>query len=465
VSRTKLQQPAASLGTGRYWVAASVCMAVFLVSYLILRDESIQMPHQGLQSVKAASSLIEGRGFEVSPSVPFAKFGPLLPALLALLSWSGMAVIPATYLIGCATFSATLFGIYALGRAAGIRSPWAAPTFYALLASNYYLLRTALADGIVIAASLFAMLGAIYLARRCSHLVLLGTALACAVASTARYMAAFTLLPVVFLAMLLFREVGWRRRLIDLSVFGVVAAGPIGAWMIRNYLLTGFVTGISRSGYRIQAADTSLFPNILGLLKTILLDLYSYETLGLRQFLYWEGGASFPVAVMATGLGAAALLLLVFWCRRRELKVFIKREVRERTCSGIAIVLIGSYAGVYLVTLVLLWTIGNNDPIHTRFVAPIYPYFVLLGFVAFAAISRHGIPGWPGVALLTVALLIVIPNAGKSLRLFGAFPGEKLIELRSYAGLYLWDSEVSWRGEVKPHLLSGDDGMSNDLRR
>ena len=90
--------------------------------------------------------------------------------------------------------------------------------------------------------------------------------------------------------------------------------------------------------------------------------------------------------------------------------------------------------------------------------------YLLLGCAAFAAISRHGKPGWPGAALLAVALLIAMPNAGKSFRLFGAFPGEKLIELRSYAGLYLWNSEVNWRGEVMPHLLPGDDGMSNDLR-
>jgi len=33
---------------------------------------------------------------------------------------------------------------------------------------------------------------------------------------------------------------------------------------------------------------------------------------------------------------------------------------------------------VYVVITVLVWTIGNNDPIYTRFLYPSYVYMILL---------------------------------------------------------------------------------------
>ena len=62
----------------------------------------------------------------------------------------------------------------------------------------------------------------------------------------------------------------------------------------------------------------------------------------------------------------------------------------------------------YVVLLIAVWTVGNNDPIYTRFLYPAYPLLVLLAFAAYARVRESG-PAWGVVAwrALFAALLVV----------------------------------------------------------
>jgi hypothetical protein len=49
---------------------------------------------------------------------------------------------------------------------------------------------------------------------------------------------------------------------------------------------------------------------------------------------------------------------------------------------------IALHLGTYLVALISIWTLTNNDPIKTRFVAPGYPLALILGAGFLSALTR-----------------------------------------------------------------------------
>ncbi|GAG52781.1 unnamed protein product, partial [marine sediment metagenome] len=145
-----------------YWGVGAFAVVAWLATFLWLREAPLFVPHQGIHSILAADSLSNGRGFEVVPGLPYAKFGPLYPILLALLARAGLGVTGAVYLLNCATFAASFFGLYLLCRILSLRAAWGAVAFFALWAPNYYLLRAARPDALMICMSLFALAGMVH---------------------------------------------------------------------------------------------------------------------------------------------------------------------------------------------------------------------------------------------------------------------------------------------------------------
>jgi 4-amino-4-deoxy-L-arabinose transferase-like glycosyltransferase len=187
-----------------------------------------------------------------------------------------MGVIPASYLINCLTLAASLIGLYALCRALGLEVTWPALVFYCLWAANYYLLRAVRPDAIPICMSLFTVVALIRYSQRQSLPALLAAAVACSVAATARYMALFTLLPVAAAAVWVFAARDWRLRMRHVPIFVAIACTPIGLWLLRNYRVTGYLSGMSRSAPRKWAADHTFIENIYLVLKAAALDAFSF---------------------------------------------------------------------------------------------------------------------------------------------------------------------------------------------
>ena len=65
---------------------------------------------------------------------------------------------------------------------------------------------------------------------------------------------------------------------------------------------------------------------------------------------------------------------------------------------------------VHNVMLLVVWTLGNNDPLHSRYLWPSYPMLILLGCAAYARVRalwpRAFWPAFPFRLLL--ALLLVV---------------------------------------------------------
>lgn len=405
------------------------------------------MPNEGRQAKLAATSLLEGRGLEVRPGTPFANYGPLYPALLAVLQAAGLGVIDAVYLLNCATFALTLFALYLLCRRMNLGVAWAAGAgaYFAVAAPAHYLLRAARPDPILIACSIFAIASAIEYGRARSRRSLFAVALSCAVATSARYMAVFTILPVMGFAVLFLAGPPPARRLAEALRFAALAAAPSALWLARNAWIAGHPLGMARTAERRNALDLGLAENALALLRTVATDLFSPEALGVRRVIYGEIPLEHPRFVAGSVAAFLVLGTTAAILARRGLPRRVGLELRWRGSAGLGLLLLASFEIAYSVVLLGLWTVGNNDPIHTRFAAPLYAPAVAIGFALASLVWRARPSRLLALTLISALLLLVVPNALRTPRLLGSDPGPKLLEVTGRTGKVFWQQGADWR--------------------
>ena len=401
----------------RGYRGACIAGAAFLVVLFVwLYRAPMLLSHQGIQSLLTAQSLNAGRGFMVTSEIPFAKFGPLYPLCLAFLGRLGFGITPSVYLINCASFAGALLGLFALCRSLNLRRPVVVVALYAVLGANYYLVRSARPDLLFVCAATLTLAAlASYVQRRTLTTLLLAAVFA-SIAATGRYMAVLALLPMILVALWLV-DGSWRNRFRDLTIFGLVAAGPVLLWIARNYRVTGFLSGMSRTKVRhFGRGELGFGEQLEGLISTVWIDLFSPDAIGLIPAIYGNQGINYEAAVIVAGLLASAALSVVVWSRRRQILTFFSGQKHRRTSANAASVLLASYVVSYTVVLLLVWTLSNNDPIHTRYVSPLYGLAIAL----VARVVEAAIDGGPRrlrfLPLLSV-LLVVAPNLPKAVRL------------------------------------------------
>jgi hypothetical protein len=323
---------------------------------------------------------------------------------------------------------------------AGPRWSAVAAASFAFSAPTLYLLRAARPDPIPIACSIFATIAALAYAREHSRRALLGMALACALATSARYMALFTLLPVMGLAVLALAPPA--RRFGEALRFAALAAAPSALWLARNAWTTGHPLGMSRTAARRNALDFGLVENAAALLRTVSIDLGSPEALGLRRVLYGEIPLEHPhlAAVSATAFLALAAAIAL-WARRGRADGI----ARAPADASVGLLLLACFELEYALALIVLWTLGNNDPIHTRFAAPLYAPAVAIGFTLAARAWQLQPSRRVALALASALLLWLAPNAARAPRLLGPDPGPKLLEVTGRTGRLFWQQRADWR--------------------
>lgn len=432
-------RPSRSEPALRAALAWGMAAALAAVLFALFRDGPVQLSPQGNQFLRAAQSLCTRGAFELPDGRPLAFFPPLYALLLAGLARVGLAPVPAVVLTNAVALAAGLALFHSIARRLPIRSAGLATAVFATLAANAYLFRTARPDGIVPTLAMATSLALLNYWRSGHRAWLVASALACAAAGLARYMGVFTVLPVAVLG--LWRFGGRHRRLADLAVFVPVACAPIAAWTVRNRLLTGFLTGMSRTELREEVGDTSLAANVTGLVKTAALDLFGVRAMGVRALVYGDSlpHAAATLATAAIGIALLAALALVVRSARRSTAAAPPGGEAARGTF-----LVRAWALVYAGALLVLWTFGNNDPIHTRFAAPLYWSFVLLAFAAHG--RTRGTPAGLRATALAGALggLVVAVNVDKTLRLLGDRPEPNLIRTTLRAPDDLWVRSLAW---------------------
>lgn len=312
----------------------------------------------------------------------YPKFWPpLYPSVLWLARRAGVAPADVDRALFCMTL--LLLAIIVSRHLPGID-----PVYPVLLVAvadfNHHNLREAVSEHLVVplALLLFLLVLRTHAQRGRAHVVAM--AVTGAALGLTKYFSPFWPLPLAGLRLMTVKGAPMRRRLAHTAVFLATALVPVALWMLYAWHETGFLTGMDRRAPRLGRQGTTLYWNVVFVLRTLVLDLFSPETSATRTAVFVDGRPSAAEVVLLL-LGGAAIVASVWTESRRRGEMAPGGRAAETLPWLIA------FTVTYLVALVTLWTLGNNDPIYTRFLYPLYPFVILLAFAVYRRIRERGV--------------------------------------------------------------------------
>jgi hypothetical protein len=374
-------------GRRRDVILALAAVAAVAVGHVLLARQA------GEQSIQAQ---LNERFAERPIAAAFEKYPRLRPPLYPLVLWSARRVGIDPAGVQSLTLGATLLALalYARRFFRGTATACALVLGYAAAHWSHVNVHQRTAEGLFALAllgftvSLWRLAGtgggAGWVGASASALALL------------RYSGTYLAIPLAA-AHTLLRGAPLRRRLRDLALVLALSVPPIAYWMWITHAQTGFWTGTDRArerdlpeAVRHWAELTGIDDHVRLTAKTLWIDFLSPDvpaavnvvTLPYRPSPVEWGLFALALAAAGTALAAGSR---AGW------------RMEESPARGMAEV-----AGVFLALTLAVWTVGNNDPIHTRFLFPVYPLLCLLAFHAYEAV-RGWTPAWwaraPWIAL------------------------------------------------------------------
>ncbi len=183
-----------------------------------------------------------------------------------------------------------------------------------------------------------------------------------------------------------------RRRLIHVPLVLVLALAPIGYWMWITHEQTGEWTGADRTRPRDLPESVDHWKDLTGVddhvrltAKTLLVDFFSprvYAALAVVTLPYRPSAVEWALVAIGLAAGVSA-----FRAGRRS-------GWRSDASPASPARMVAEVAAAYLGLTIVLWTVGNNDPIHTRFLFPVYPLLWVLLFHAYDAVKGWSAAWW-----------------------------------------------------------------------
>ena len=365
--------------------------AVSVACYLDMRTHPTQQAVRTTHHLAAAQSLLAGQGFKNVRNRDYTQTPPAYPILLAALHLAGLSWWASVCLINAILLGASVLATHSLCRSLGVRGGTAVLLLNVVLFPHLDLVRQARPDWMFTVCCLVAIAWTVAYLRRPRWTLLLGLSVAGALAAGARYMALFTLFPTIVASLLLVRGDALRRRLRDVMIFVCIAGIPIGAWLARNVAGGRPISGMERTHLRAsQDPSMSTFSANARFIPTVFfIDLFCWPTLATRPAVSGEQ----PLEYQGVSLGIVSLALaaLIGWAivHRSGLRSFWCGAAGVPAPERDAVLVVAGYFAMYQLALMALWTYGNNDQIHTRFVTPSYAFLLILLGATCTAISRR----------------------------------------------------------------------------
>jgi hypothetical protein len=202
-----------------------------------------------------------------------------------------------------------------------------------------------------------------------------------------RYFALFFMLPLLALELFWLARPGRARRV--LGVCGI-ALLPVVVWMGVAFTQTGHLTGSDRFAPRNLREEIQDW----GELTTLPANLALFARTHTVDFLSTSAYASHSVvdrpyemaphelALLALSALCAGLLLQDGWRRLAAGGRTPQQRLGALRASPLYLPL--AALASYHAMLIGLWSVGNNDPLYTRFLYPSYPLLLLVAFGAYA---------------------------------------------------------------------------------
>jgi hypothetical protein len=364
----------------RLLLALLALLLVLLVDVLYHRQE-VELSVQSQMNLRFA-------GREWGPAIE--KYPRLRPPLYPVLLWmverAGLPLARVNEVL----LLALLGGLAVTFRRSLPRLPLAIPLLaFAIAHPHYVNLRQYTAEALFVVA-LPALI--VFLRRYLGTGAwpdLLGVAASLSVLCLSRYFALYFAFPLVLANVLALAPADRLRRARHAAAVLAVAGLPVALWMYFTWLQTGFWTGTDRGAPRqlpeaVQhwAGLTHPAANLQLTAKTLLVDFFSPYAYAAHSVVTQPYRPSL-VEWLALALGAACVAAGVPVWRRRA-----SWSPRSGTF------LVAEFLLAYLGMTIVVWSVGNNDPLYTRFLYPAYPMMGILAFQAYGALHAEGVPGW-----------------------------------------------------------------------
>jgi hypothetical protein len=291
-----------------------------------------------------------------------------------------------------------LIGVWKTVRLTAPRVQAALPVaLYALCHFNYVTLHQYVSEGLFVLLALLCLVQTLRYSGSSSAANLVGLAALSSAACLTRYIGLFWLVPIAGAQIAFASLRSARQRAAHLGGFLFITLLPAGLWMWDAYRRTGNLTGMDRFEPRAFPRRTDLDFNLFYTVKTLLIDFFSPQRNASHSVVN-QKGSLLPAEMVIIGVaGLVALGLVAASLRARSNRGRIDaapvsgagrwQVVASALSSEHS--LIWQFSLGYLLVVIVLWTIGNNDPIHTRFLYPCYLFLVLSFVCAYSRIKGH----------------------------------------------------------------------------
>lgn len=352
---------------------------------------------KNLNFVERADQFGLGHALELHPKIR----PPLYPILLWACSRMGMAPRRVNQVLFYAIL--LLLAAWTCARLDSGLTPFLL-VFYTVGSFNYVNMYQTTAEMLFGALSLASLLLLDAYGRAHTWGRLIALAAVCSALCVTRYFGLFFMLPLVAAHILLAGNDPLRRRLAQLAAFAAASLAPAAVWTWQSVAATGYLSGADRLEPRHLPERlghweqwTGPVATLVLWLKTLFVDFFSlheYAALSVVTLPYRASPVECGVAVMTI----AAV----------SLGVFVAMQDRSRAWLSHAGSLPLQFFGAYTVVTLVLWSVGNNDPLYTRFLYPSYLYLIVATFQAYELAKRNA-PGWQRLPFRAayVALLMV----------------------------------------------------------
>lgn len=343
-----------------FLIAISIS-AVFLVLYSISKYGSA-ITHDSVAYIYASGSLLSGKGMlYFGYDSPFVQWGPLFPLVLAGLESLGANLIIATayfngivyaliiLISGLWVLKATKKGILALMTSLAILV--SIPLYYV---STFIWSETLFIFFTILFLILIEKYVEMTLEEQGQKIVslkyLIFASIVAALACLTRYIGITVIIAGVII--LLLQKKKFINKLLEIVLFGTIAATPTIIWVVRNYILTETLTGGRFPSTTSINENTGLF------FKTIALWITSADSQTMAYFI----------------LGIFIFISLII--------IFTKKNHLTSKIIALLIFLI-----IYSAYLLFSASSVSFDGINNRLISPIYPVLVLLIIFNLASIA------------------------------------------------------------------------------
>jgi hypothetical protein len=340
------------------------------------------------------------------------RHGFLRPPLYPMLLWAGARVGIPPLRVNEILFLLTLalVAVYVRRALPGVRPIWPV-LLLAVADANYANLHQPVAETLFVLLLLALTLGLLRDARAGDGTSLSIVATSLAGLGVTRYFAMFFPAPIVGLNLLLLTPRRLSLRVARTTVALVLGLAPLAGWMAVARARTGYAMGEDRQAVRRLPPAVSHWNELRGLSahveltgKTLAIDVLSptsHAGLAVVTVPYRFG----PVEVSGLALAAAAGLAVLRAAAAASARLRLGTVLPALRSGGF---LVAELVAAFYISTLAVWTLGNNDPINTRFLYPTYALLVLGSFHAFELVKRRGAGPLGRVPFLTLYVLVIL---------------------------------------------------------